>query len=195
MRRLQDYLTFIVWQAGFAYIALWVVTFWTLDYGPAIFGQSSSCHPDKAAVLFYWSCDPQSPLWIFSTVANTALTITVWAPVYVAAATVRPEAVSLALPILGTHLIGLPAAIFVTIRIMLQFFLLPRRIARRMQRIDAGELPDSEAAFTPSAQQQTPAAAPVPAQRMALADSVLPRSLTRGKPRAEFGMRGRASLS
>ncbi|MCZ7641740.1 MAG: hypothetical protein M5U33_01900 [Pseudorhodoplanes sp.] len=92
MRRLQDYLTFIVWQAGFAYIALWVVTFWTLDYGPAIFGQSSGCHPDKAAVLFYWSCDPQSPLWIFSTVANTALTITVWAPVYVAAATVRPEA-------------------------------------------------------------------------------------------------------
>ncbi|KAB2879562.1 MAG: hypothetical protein F9K38_10795 [Pseudorhodoplanes sp.] len=191
MRRLQDYLTFIVWQAGFAYVALWVVTFWTLDYGPAIFGHANGCHPDKAAVLFYWSCDPQSPLWIFSTVANTALTITVWAPVYVAAATVRPEAISLAAPIVGTHLIGLPAAIFVTIRVMLQFFLLPRRIAQRMQRIEAGELPEGEVTIKPPAARQPATTALAAAKVAGPAAGALPRHLTGIKPRAEFGRRGR----
>jgi len=131
LSRLRDYCHFIAWKAGLGYIALWIITFATLDYGPSVFGGSGVCRPDAAKVLFYWVCDAASPLSIVAAVANTALTATVWAPVYVAAATVRPEAIVLALPIVGTHVLGLPTAIFVTIRIMVALLALARRLLRR----------------------------------------------------------------
>ena len=141
MRRLKDYFHFIAWEAGLGYIALWVITFLTLDHGPSVFGGSGVCRPDDAKVLFYWVCDPAHPLAVMAGVANTALTATVWAPVYIAAATVRPEAIMLALPIVGTHVVGLPTAIFVTIRIMLALLALPRRL-RRGQPPEAAADPD-----------------------------------------------------
>ncbi len=124
MRRLQDYLSFVAWQAGIGYIALWAVTFWSLDYGPIVFGRSAACHVDSAKVMFYWACDPAHPLAILAAMANTALTVTVWAPVYLAAAaaTVRPEAIAIAVPIIASHLVGLPTAILVMIRLMLMLF-------------------------------------------------------------------------
>jgi hypothetical protein len=131
MSRVRDYLHFLVWKAGLGYIALWAAAFATLDYGPSMFGGSGVCRPDAAKVLFYWVCEPQSALSIAAGVANTALTATVWAPVYIAAATVRPEAIFLALPIVVTHVIGLPTAIFVTIRIMVALLAWPRRIVNR----------------------------------------------------------------
>ena len=79
-------------------------------------------------MLFYWVCDPANPLAILSAVVNSALTITVWAPVYIAAATVRPDAVAIAVPIIAAHIIGLPTAIFVMMRVMLKFFELVRRM-------------------------------------------------------------------
>jgi len=118
MRRLRDYLRFVVCNAGIGYVALWLTTFWTLDYGGAVFGNSGVCQPADAKLLFYWVCERDSPLSILVAVANTALTVTVWAPVYVAAATVYPPAIMLALPIVLTHVIGLPAALLVTIRLM-----------------------------------------------------------------------------
>ena len=121
MRRLKDYLSFAAWQSGLSYIALWAVTFWSLDWGPIVFGRTDACHVDSAKVMFYWVCDPTSSLAILAAVANTALTVTVWAPVYVAAATVQPEAIAIAVPILAAHLIGLPMAILVMIRLMLLF--------------------------------------------------------------------------
>jgi hypothetical protein len=141
MRRLKDYLGILAWQSGLGYIALWAVTYWSLDWGPVVFGRSAACHPDSATVLFYWICDPSHPLAILAGLVNTALTITVWSPVYIAAATVRPDAVAIAVPIIGAHLIGLPTAIFVMIRIMLKFFeclsgalaLLARRPPRPIQ--------------------------------------------------------------
>lgn len=174
MRRVQDYLRFMVWQSGLGYAALWIVTFWTLDFGPAIFGKTG-CHPDAAKVLFYWVCDPSNPLAFMAMVANTALTATIWAPVYIAAATVRPEAISIAAPILAVHLIGLPAVMFVAIRLMLQFFLIPRRIARRMQKIESGA--DDE---------------PIDPSRpmTSLIEARLPRVKTKIKARSEFGLRG-----
>ena len=88
MRRLKDYLRFVAWQIGIGYLLLWAVTFWTLDEGAAVFGKSGVCYPDAAKVLFYWVCEATSPLAILASVANVALTATVWAPVYLAAATV-----------------------------------------------------------------------------------------------------------
>jgi hypothetical protein len=175
MRRLHDYLRFMVWQSGLGYAALWIVTFWTLDYGPAIFSQASGCHPDDAKVMFYWACDPASPLSLLASIANTALTVTVWAPVYLAAATVRPEAVSVAVPILAAHVIGLPALIFITIRMMLQFFLLPRRFARRMQLADSGIMTEPDKA------EQTLSSL--------LEMRALQRSPSAVKPRETFGLR------
>ena len=131
MRRLKDYLNILAWQAGLAYIALWVMTFVVLARGPAFFASSGTCWPDAATVLFYWTCDPASPLSIAAAFANVVLTATVWAPVFFAAATVRPEALILAVPIAFNHLIGLPTAIFVVVRLMLMLLALPRQLLRR----------------------------------------------------------------
>ena len=79
-----------VWQAGVGYLALWAITYWTLDQGAIVFGQSGVCHPDAAKVLFYWVCDAASPYAFLAALANFALTVTVWSPVYIAAATVDP---------------------------------------------------------------------------------------------------------
>ena len=98
------------------------VTYWTLAEGVVVFGQSGVCHADSAQVLFYWACDPASPLQILATVANFALTTTVWAPVFVAAATVNPDAAFLAVPIVAVHVLGLPLGILVMIRLMARTF-------------------------------------------------------------------------
>lgn len=175
MRRLHDYFRFMLWQSGLGYAALWIVTFWTLDYGPAIFSQSAGCHPDQAKVMFYWACDPASPLSFLAAIANTALTVTVWAPVYIAAATVRPDAISIAGPIVAAHVIGLPALIFIAIRLTLQFFLLPRRLAQRMQ------LADSAAASKPTMADET---------LSSIGNTRLnPHSPSAVKPRENFGLR------
>jgi len=131
MGRLRDYLRFLVWNAGLGYLALGLMTFWTLDYGAAVFGHSGGCHPAYAKVLFYWMCDADSPLAILAALANGALTLTVWAPVYVAAATVYPPAVIVALPIMLTHALGLPAALLVAVRSLAALFGLLRRLAGR----------------------------------------------------------------
>jgi hypothetical protein len=127
MRRVKDYIGVLAWQSGLGYIALWAIAYWSLDRGPTVFGHSAVCHPDNAQVLFYWVCDPDQPLAILAAVVNAALTVTVWAPVYIAAATVRPEAIAIAVPIVAAHVVGLPAALFVMIRVMLKFFELVRR--------------------------------------------------------------------
>jgi hypothetical protein len=119
MQRLKDYANFLAWSSGLSYIALWLLTLWTLNFGPAVFGRSGVCRPLTAQVLFYWSCDPASALSILASLANTALTATVWAPVYLAAATALPAAIAIAIPIVITHVVGLPMALFVAIRLML----------------------------------------------------------------------------
>ena len=58
------------------------MTIWALDYGPTVFG-SGGCRPDEAKVLFYWICEPDNPLSILAAIANTALTVTLWSPVYI----------------------------------------------------------------------------------------------------------------
>src|SRR5438876_5528615 len=115
MRRLKDYCRLLAWQIGVSYLLLWVVTVWALDEGATVFGKSGVCYPDQAKVLFYWVCDASSPLAILAGIANVALTATVWAPVYIAAATVQPDAVAIALPIVAGHVIGWPLATFVLI--------------------------------------------------------------------------------
>src|SRR5262245_45036174 len=118
MRRLKDYCKLIAWQAGIGYLLLWAVTFWTLDDGATVFGKSGVCFPDQAKVLFYWVCEASSPLTILASVANAALTATVWAPVYIAAATVQPDAALIAGPIIALHVIGLPLGLFVLVRLL-----------------------------------------------------------------------------
>jgi hypothetical protein len=143
MRRLRDYFRIIAWQGGFGYLLLWAVTFWTLDEGANVFGNSGVCHPDAAKVLFYWVCDAASPLAILATVANVALTATVWAPVYLAAATVRPDAAAIAVPIILTHLIGLPLAIFVLVRSL-------TAVLDLRHRIGSARVPGKQAQLAPA---------------------------------------------
>ena len=170
MHRIHDYFRFLVWQAGLGYLVLWAVTIWALDYGPAVFS-SGGCRPHEAKVLFYWICESNNPLSIAAAIANTALTVTVWSPVYIAAATVRPDAIVLAVPIVATHVVGLPAAILVTIRIMLAMSRAIRRLARR---------PRAE----------TPVTAPPVS---AVSEELIMRRLKMTPTRSTFGLRGSAS--
>jgi hypothetical protein len=184
MRRLRDYCRFVAWQAGIGYLVLWAVTFWTLDEGASVFGKSGVCFPDEAKVLFYWVCDPASPLTILASVANAALTATVWAPVYLAAATAEPGAITIAGPIIALHLIGLPLALFVLIRLLAAAFDL-----RRWVGWGSGAAPEVAAATPPAVAAQPPAAAeavaPLPLQPRARL-SPCPKV----KARSEFGLRG-----
>jgi hypothetical protein len=167
MRRLNSYLHVAAWQLGLAYVALWAITFVVLDYGPIIF--DDNCRPVGGKLLFYWSCGPSSALAFAAAVANTALTVTVWAPVYVAAATVQPDATALALPILLVHLIGLPTALLVAIRLLARLVQLPRWLAGRQ-----GQSGDD---------------APTPLRTLPPARSDVPKV----KPRDTFGLRGQKS--
>jgi hypothetical protein len=56
----------------------------------------------------------------------------VWAPVFVAAATVDPDAVVIAVPIVALHLLGLPLGILVLIRVSARSFDALRALRRRV---------------------------------------------------------------
>jgi hypothetical protein len=167
MRRLLDYLFFLFQLSGFGYIALWGLTLWTLGDGAAVFGRSGVCHPDEAKLLFYWVCEPDSSLSLLAMASNTALTATAWGPVYVAAATVKPDAIAIAAPILVAHVVGLPAAIFLAMRSML-VLIETRRIFFRKADVAEQPLPLFKAA-----------------------EKIQP--LPRVKARSTFGLRGVAS--
>lgn len=130
MRRLRDYGRFLVWSSGLGYIALWALTAWALNDGPAVFARSGVCRPLAAQALFYWSCEPGSALAALAALANAALTVTVWAPVHVAATAALPAALPIAAPILLAHAIGLPAALLVLIRTLRMGLATVRRIFR-----------------------------------------------------------------
>jgi hypothetical protein len=170
MPRLKSYLHIAAAQVGFAYIALWAITFVMLDYGPHLF--AGACRPVGVKLLFYWACEPTSPLVFIAGIVNMALTVTVWAPVYVAAATVRPDAIALAAPILLVHLVGLPAAILVSIRLLARMFQAPRWIARRRGQAGAEDDGRNDDAWPPLRALPAPLARP------------------KVKPRDTFGLRG-----
>jgi hypothetical protein len=188
MRRLKDYLKFIAWQTGLGYLLLWALTFWALDEGVAVFGRSGACQIDQAKVLFYWVCEAKTPLALLATLSNLALTVTVWAPVYVAAATVDPGAMAIALPILIVHIVGLPLGLFVLVRMMATALDLRRRIP--------GGVAQAEAAVPASP--SVTVAAPSPASYFSTAPAparvpppLPPRALQPVPPRSEFGLRSR----
>jgi len=137
MQRLKDYCGIIAWQTGIGYLLLWAVSYWALADGAAVFGRSAACHADSAQVLFYWACDPADPIAILASVVNFALTATVWAPVFVAAATVEPDAVIIAVPIVAVHVFGLPLGILVLIRLLARAFDAVRALRGPIRRVAA----------------------------------------------------------
>jgi hypothetical protein len=203
MPRLKHYLKIVAWQTGLGYLLLWAVTFWALDEGATVFGKSGVCYPDEAKVLFYWVCEATSPFAILASVVNVALTATVWAPVYLAAATAQPDAAAIAVPIIALHVVGLPLGIFVLMRMMATAIDLRRRIgsgrgpapaevtAHLTADVAAGPtapaLPARAVAAPSVTALSAPAASlPAPGQRI-----VPPRLTKKIKPRSEFGLRPR----
>jgi hypothetical protein len=130
MQRRKGYLGIIAWQIGLGYIALWAIAFVVLDYSPRLFGMSPACHAETTQLMFRWVCDPGSPLVFLAGIANAVLTATIFAPVYLAAATVNPDAAAIAVAILLVHGIGLPTALLVLIRLLRGLFEAPRWFAR-----------------------------------------------------------------
>jgi hypothetical protein len=203
MPRLKHYLKIVAWQTGLGYLLLWAVTFWALDEGATVFGKSGVCYPDEAKVLFYWVCEATSPFAILASVVNVALTATVWAPVYLAAATAQPDAAAIAVPIIALHVVGLPLGIFVLMRMMATAIDLRRRIgsgrgpapADMSNHIPADVAAASTAPALPARSVTAPSATapsapaaslPAPGQRI-----VPPRLTKKIKPRSEFGLRPR----
>jgi hypothetical protein len=175
MQRLRDYARFLVWSSGLGYLTLWATTAWTLEYGVGLFAVSGACRPDVARQLFYWACDPASPWSMLAALANTALTFTVWAPVYVAAASVQPDLIVIAAPVATVHVIGLPAALLVSIRILVALLATLRWLVRSAAVRFRGARPAGCAAAPPSSQPTAQARRrPVPC----------------APPRETFGLRG-----
>jgi len=202
MRRLKDYLKIVAWQTGLGYLLLWAITFWTLDDGARVFGRSGVCLPDQAKVLFYWVCEATSPLSILASLANVALTVTVWAPVYVAAATVEPDAMAIAVPILAVHVVGLPLGMFVLIRMMATALDLRHRIPNRVRARQIAPVavaaPAAAAALAVDASAGPAAFFPVATSAAPTPAAFVPPVTTRPRPAAkavpprnEFGLRSR----
>lgn len=191
MRRIKDYCKVIAWQTGLGYLLLWAVTFWTLDEGATFFGNSGVCLPDQAKVLFYWVCEASSPLSILASLSNVALTVTVWAPVYVAAATVDPDAMAIAVPIIAVHVIGLPLGMFVLVRMMATALDLRRRIPSRgrPQQTPSLYLAPTASPTVVAAGPATAALAPPAPVRAKPARPLVARSAAAVPPRNEFGLR------
>jgi hypothetical protein len=176
MERIKTYFTAFVWQAGLGYLALWGLTLWALDTGSSVFGHSGACRPELATVMFYWVCDLGGPLALLATLANFALTATIWAPVYVAAATVEPGALALALPIVLVHVVGLPMAIFVAMRLSARAFDVMRLMVGRVR---PDELAGAAAVGPPAGLVAFAAAEAKPAASPPIVG-----------PRGQFGLRG-----
>jgi hypothetical protein len=182
MQRFKDYSNFVAWHAGLAYLLLWAVTFWTLDEGTLVFGKSG-CYPDSAKVLFYWVCEAGSPIGILASISNAALTATVWAPVFLAAASVQPypDAAAIAALIIAVHVIGLPLGILAVIRMLAAAFDWRSRLDDRgHRRAPLAQAPGhvADAAAAP--------AAPEPAS---IQQIMPPRPLQKVRPRGQFGLR------
>jgi hypothetical protein len=203
MRRLKDYCRLLAWQTGVSYLLLWAVTVWALDEGATVFGKSGVCYPDEAKVLFYWVCEAASPYSILASVVNFALTATVWAPVYVAAATAQPDALVIAVPIVILHLVGLPLGIFVLIRMMATALDLRRRVgsgrdppkpaaqASPQESLEAASIEGAaiEAATAPAVSASPVVSAPVAAAAMPARRIAPPPPVKKIKARGEFGLR------
>src|SRR5262245_8635467 len=126
-QRLRDYLRFAAWQSGISYLVLWAMTWWALDHGLSVFGSSATCRVEQVRILFYWACAPDSVLFVLAAAANAAFTLTIWAPVFVLLASANAALLPVAATAVVTHVIGLPAAIFVVVRAMLKLSGLLRR--------------------------------------------------------------------
>jgi hypothetical protein len=59
------------------------------------------------------------------------VTVTVWGPVFVAAATVDPDALTIAVPIVAVHRVGLPLGLLIVIRVLPRAFDAVRAARRR----------------------------------------------------------------
>jgi len=146
-QRLRDYLRFAAWQSGISYLVLWAMTWWALDYGSSVFGGSAGCRVEQVRILFYWACAPDSVLFVLAAAANSAFTLTIWAPVFVVLASVNAALLPVAAMAVFTHVIGLPAAIFVVARAMLKLSAWLRRLDGRAQ-IGLVSQPTSQASRT-----------------------------------------------
>jgi hypothetical protein len=116
MRRIKDYADALAWQTGLAYLALWLVAFWAVADGAAVFGRWG-CSAEGAGVSF-WACEANAPMALVARFANTALAVTIGAPVLVG----RPEAPMLLGPVLALHALGAPAAFFAAARMARSIF-------------------------------------------------------------------------
>ncbi|MEM6665237.1 MAG: hypothetical protein AAF638_02410 [Pseudomonadota bacterium] len=97
---------------GIAYALAWVITIWFMGSGDIIRG-NAACIVADDSILPIWLCPGDTVLGTLVFAVNTALAVTMWAPVFVAAALVNTQAVPLALAYVVGHLTGLIAISYV----------------------------------------------------------------------------------
>lgn len=106
----------LAWTCGLGYIAMWLIVFLSLDGAPIV-RSSPSCTALDGVVMVFWTCELHTPLWFLANLVNIAMSYTVWAPVFLAVASVDPAVIFIASTIVGTHVLGLPACLYVMLRI------------------------------------------------------------------------------
>lgn len=107
----------IAWGAGLSYISTWAMLLWFMTDG-AFIRANPSCDPILLwDTLAFWSCGEPALAVTLANMINVALALTLWAPAFLAIALNDPAGWVIALPILVTHLVGLPSAAYVALRL------------------------------------------------------------------------------
>lgn len=104
-----------LWSWGLGYVVLWGLAIWALGETHPLW-RDPACRADANQVVFYFDCGRAGAIAALAMLTNWAFTFTIWAPVYIAAATVRADALAVALPVVASHVLGLPAAVYVAMR-------------------------------------------------------------------------------
>lgn len=106
----------IAWPYAVAYMGLWSVFMWFAQYGGVI-RANADCAQVPDAPLPLWTCSGDGFLSIAALVVDLALLLTVWAPAFVAAATVNAAAIPIAASLVAGHLLGLAASVYAMVRV------------------------------------------------------------------------------
>ena len=112
MRR---FLTKLAWPYGIAYAMLWLAFLWFAADG-ALIRNNPGCSPIESAPLPLWTCSEFGATYLLTLLIDIALLAIMWAPVFIAAATVNLATVPLAVPLIFGHVMGVTALIYALIK-------------------------------------------------------------------------------
>jgi|GEM_PF-6523253 hypothetical protein len=120
----------LFWCYGLAYAGMWWFALLGLDR-QGFFTAQPDCMIVPTMLAPLWYCGPSGPLWFLASLADAAMILTVWSPVFAAAAWVDPAHIAAFLPIVMVHAVGLVAATYILYKVVSSLVL---TLSSRLQR-------------------------------------------------------------